>query len=72
MDLEDRYNELDDIVSTIDTLINNLTGCKEYIEELQDTMYRAKEELDELEPKLAEQYEREEKELENEYIRSVS
>ena len=72
MDLQDKYDDLDEIVSTINTLINNLTGCKEYIEELQDTMYKAQEELDEIEPKLAEQYEREERELENEYIRSVS
>ena len=70
MDLQDRYNELDEIVMRLDSLIDDITD-KDYIEMLQDTMYRAKEELDELEPKLTEQYESEERELENQYWREV-
>ena len=70
MDLQDRYDELDEIVMRLDSLIDDITD-KDFIEELRDTMYRAKEELDELEPKLAEQYESEERELEMEYRRAV-
>lgn len=70
MDLQDRYNELDEIVCRLDSLINDITD-KDYIEELQDTLYKAKNELDELEPKIAEQYANEEQELQAEYIRSV-
>ena len=70
MDLQDRYNELDEIVMRLDSLIDEITD-KDYIEMLQDIMYRAKEELNELEPKLAEQYESEERELEREYWREA-
>ena len=70
MDLQERYDELDNIIQTLDTLIEDITD-KYYIDQLRETMYEAQNELNEIEPKLQEQYNREERELENEYWRSV-
>ena len=70
MDLQDRYDELDNIVRTLDNLIDDITD-KDYILQLEETKYQAQEELDEVSEKLQEQQDREERELENQYERSV-
>lgn len=70
MELQDKYDELDNIISTLRILIDDLTD-KEYIEQLQLIQYQAQDELDEIEPILQEEYDREEKQQMQEYIKSV-
>lgn len=67
MHLQDLYDELDNIVRTLDELIGDIKYCKDYSDELKDTLYRAMNDLEEIEPRLQEQYDREEQELENQY-----
>lgn len=69
-DLQDRYDELDDIVRTIDELIDRISD-KNYIDQLKETMYQAMNEKENIEPRLQEQYANEEEELRIEYMRSV-
>lgn len=69
-DLQDRYDELDDIVRTIDELIDRISD-KNYIDQLKETMYQAMNEKEDIEPRLQEQYANEEEELQIEYMRSV-
>ena len=70
MDLQDRYDELDNIISTLNYLIDDITD-KDYIEDLRQIKYRAEDERDEIEPKLQEEYDKEEKRQLKEYINSV-
>ena len=70
MDLQDMYDEYDDIVRTLDELIGRISD-KDYIDQLQETLYQAQNRLEEIEPRLQEQYANEEQELQAEYIRSV-
>ena len=70
MDLQERYDELDNIIRTLDELIGVISD-KNYIEQLQETMFQAQNELEEIEPRLQEQYANEEQELQAEYMRSV-
>ena len=70
MDLQDTYDELDDIVRTLDELIGRITN-KDYIDQLQETLFQAQNELEEIEPRIEEQYANEEQELQAEYMRSV-
>lgn len=70
MDLQDRYDELDNIVKTLGNLIDEITD-KDYILQLEETEYQAQKELDEVAEKLQEQQDREERELEYQYERSV-
>ena len=69
-DLQDRNDELDDIVRTIDELIDRISD-KNYIDQLKETMYQAMNEKEDIEPRLQEQYANEEEELRIEYMRSV-
>lgn len=70
MDLQERYDELDNIDRSLDVLIDDITD-KYFIDALNEIRYEAQNEMKEIEPKLQEQYDREEQELENEYWRSV-
>lgn len=70
MDLQDRFDELDDIVRTLDELIERISD-KNYIEQLRETLYEAINELEEIQPRLEEQYANEEQEMQAEYVRSV-
>ena len=70
MDLQERYDELDNIITTLDSLIEDITD-QNYIDQLRETLYQAQDELDGIEPLLQEQYDREERKLEHEYERSV-
>ena len=70
MNLQERYDELDNIIRTLDDLIGDITD-KSYIDQLRETMYQAQNELEIVEKRLQKQYELEDRELENEYWRSV-
>lgn len=51
MSLQDRYDELTEIIDTLDSLIDSITD-KDYIEQLRETKYQAENERDEIEPDL--------------------
>lgn len=54
MDLQERFDELDNIVRTLDGLINDIKD-KEYIDMLNEVKYEAEDELREVEEKLCEE-----------------
>lgn len=66
MDLQDRYDELDNIISSIRILKDELTD-RDYIEQLELIQFQAQNELDEVEEDLRKQQEAELKEQEKEY-----
>ena len=66
MDLQERYDELDTIIRKLDNLIDDITD-RDYIAQLQETKYQAEDELKEVQALLQEQYDREEREQENQY-----
>ena len=70
MDTQERYDELDNIVTTIDGLIDEISD-KYYIDCLNEIKFEAQNELDEVEEQLKEEQEREYRQMENEYERSV-
>lgn len=67
---EDRYEELQDAIKTIDTQLATVTDrtIKEILEDCKD---RLQEEFDEIKDDTESIWENEKRELENEYIRSV-
>lgn len=67
MDYQERYDELDNIVSSINILIDEITD-KNYIEQLELIKFDAQNELDEVTEKLQEEYDREERQREKEYL----
>lgn len=67
MDYQERYDELDNIVSSIDILIDEITD-KNYIEQLELIKFEAQNELDEVSEKLEEDQEREIRQQEREYF----
>lgn len=67
-ELRDRYDELDNIISTIRILTKEIKD-KDYIEKLEIIEFEAQDELDEIIPRIEQLEEEEEKELENEYNR---
>ena len=69
MELQERFDELDNIENSIRMLIDEISD-RDYIEQLQDIMYQAQNEKEEIEPKLQEKYDRIEKEQEREYWNS--
>ena len=70
MDIQNRYDELDNLLSMIDVLIDEIES-KDIIDDLEYIKYNYMGEKEDLEKELARMQEQEEKELENEYIRSV-
>lgn len=66
MEVQDRYDELDNIISTIRNLKEDLTD-RDYIEQLELIQFQAQNELDEVEEDLRKQQEAELKEQEREY-----
>lgn len=70
MSIQDRYDELDNLISTIDLLLHDIES-KDIKEDLEYIKYNYLSEKEELEDELAEMQEQEEKELENEYIRGA-
>lgn len=69
MDLQERYDELDNIVSSIDILVDDISD-KNYIDMLNEIKFEAQNEKEEIEEKLQEEYEKEEKQMNYEYQRS--
>lgn len=70
MNLQDRYDELDLIIREIDYILDEITD-KNYKEQLELIKFDAQDELEELEPKLQEMYEKEEKQQGSEYWREA-
>ncbi len=62
MDLQERYDELDEIVSSINLLIENITD-KDYIDSLEEIKFDAQNELEEIEEELQKEQEAEEREM---------
>lgn len=70
MDLQDKYDELDNLISALNVLIDDLTD-RNYIDQLQLIKFEAQNELDEVSEQLDELREQEEKEQEREYWEAV-
>lgn len=70
MDLQDRYDELDSLISSINSLIDDLTD-KNYIEQLELIKYEAQNEFEEVSEKLQEERDKVEREQEKEYWEAV-
>lgn len=69
MDYQERYDELDNIVSSIDILVDDIKD-KNYIDMLNEIKFEAQIEKEEVEEKLQEEYDEEERQMNYEYERS--
>jgi ElaB/YqjD/DUF883 family membrane-anchored ribosome-binding protein len=70
MDLQDKYDELDNIITTLDSLIDEITD-RDYIDQLREIKWQAENELEEVSKDLREEYDREERQMNYDYERSV-
>ena len=70
MEKEDRYYELENIVSTINVLMTEISD-KDYIEQLEFIKYQAENEMEEIETELIEEQEKEAREMNYLYERSA-
>ena len=70
MDYQDRYDELDNIITSLDILIDEISD-KEYKDRLNEIKFDAQNEKDEVSEKLEEEQRREEMQMDYEYERSV-
>ena len=68
-ELRNKYDELDNIISSIRILTKEITD-KNYIEQLELIQYEAQNELDEIEPQIQKLEEEEERKINREYERS--
>lgn len=66
MDLQEEYDELDNIIRTLDTLIDEIKD-KYYIDSLNELKFEAQTKLDEIEPELMKQQYAEEQEMNYEF-----
>ena len=66
MEHQERYDELDNIVKSIDVLIDDITD-KYYIDMLNEIKFEAQNELEELKEILQEEYEIEDRELNHQF-----
>lgn len=66
MDYQDRYDELDNIVRTLDILVDDIND-KYYIDLINDIKFEAENELEEVAEKLQEEQRREERQQEKDY-----
>lgn len=69
MDIQDRYDELDNIVRSLDVLVDEITD-KYYIDMLNDLKYEAQDEMEEIEPELEKEQLMAETEMNYDYERS--
>ena len=69
-ELRNKYDELDNLISSLNSLMDDLTD-KNYIEQLELIKFEAQNELDEIEPQIQKLEEEEEREINREYERSV-
>lgn len=67
MDLQERFDELDNIVSTLRVLRDEITD-KDYIEQLDLIKYQAMNEMEEINNQLEEEYDREQREMDRQFI----
>lgn len=70
MDLQDRYDELDNLISSLNSLINELTD-KNYIEQLELIKFEAQNEFEEVSKQLSAEQKKEYAEMNYQYERSV-
>ena len=70
MELQDRYDELDNLISSLNSLMEDLTD-KNYIEQLELIKYEAQNEFEEVSEQLSAEQEREYAEMNYQYERSV-
>lgn len=70
MELQDRYDELYNLISSLDSLMNELTD-KNYIEQLELLKFEAQNEFEEVSEQLSAEQEREYAEMNYQYERSV-
>ena len=70
MVLQDKYDELDNIVSTLNILIKE-TSIRDYVDQLNEISSQAKKDLEEIEPILQKEYDEECKGQLKEYFKSV-
>lgn len=66
MDYQSKYDELDNIVSTLRILTDEIID-KNYIDALNEIMFEAQDEMSEVEEKLQKEYETEEREMNRQY-----
>lgn len=69
MNNQERFDELDNIVSSIDLLVSEISN-QYYIDMLNEIKYQAQDELEEVEEMLQEEQEREERETNYQFERS--
>jgi hypothetical protein len=67
MNLQERFDELDNIVSTLRVLRDETTD-KDYIEQLDLIKYQAMSEMDEINNQLEEEYDKEQREMDRQFI----
>ena len=70
MDLQDEYDELTDIIDTLDNLIDRISD-EDYIGQLRETMYQAENRRQEIEPRLQREQWEEERVQERVYWEAV-
>lgn len=66
MDYQDRFDELDNIVRTLEILVDDIND-KYYIDLINDIKFEAENELQEVSEKLEEEQRREERQQERDY-----
>lgn len=67
MNLQERFDELENIVDTLNVLIDEITD-KNYIEDLRNIKYQAMNEMDEINNQLEEEYDREQREMDRQFM----
>lgn len=67
MNLQDKYDELDNIISSIDILIDEISD-KDYIDRLNEIKFDAQNEIEKVEEELEKERTEEEKQQEKEYL----
>lgn len=70
MDNQDKYDELYNIIETLDTLLDDVTD-KNYIDALNEIKFEAQNDLEEVEKQLIKERDKEEENIEQEYWREV-
>lgn len=70
MELQDRYDELDNLINSLDSLIGELTD-KNYIEQLELIKFEAQNEFEEVSKQLSAEQKKEYAEMNYQYERSV-
>lgn len=69
MNNQEAYDELDNIISSIDLLVNEISN-QYYIDMLNELKYQAQDELEEVERQLQEEQWQEEREMNHQFERS--